>query len=162
MKSQCTEITVSETASVACYTELNLRYGRYSAVFFIHWVISTHKVHCIHIVKFLCCKGLFGRILYNIVFVILFHKAFSHYGICIFVLEHKAFAVFFFGFLNIVKVRQSYIIIGSVLILCFVNRTSYKSNLRCRYTAFQCFSNLYNLSFAHSVKQQIRSRIQKN
>ena len=163
MECQCTEAAGTKTAAVACQAVFDFPKRRHAAVFFIAWVVGTHIRKGIDIIHLLLRQRAGRRILYDITlsFIRLRHRLRID-GISIFILDCKAFSIRALALPHLFKRRQHYRIDQVIQRFAPVNGARNKSDIMNIDSCSKGISNRYDRKFSHSVRNQIRTRIEKN
>ena len=78
MECQCAEIAVPKTAAIAYQTEFYFFNGRNAAFFFIHRMISTLKIQCVHTIQLICPQWRRWRILHHSPLIIFLNQCFAN------------------------------------------------------------------------------------
>ena len=162
MKCQRTEITVTETTTVAYQRKFYFFNGRNTAFFNIHRVVISFEIQRINLIQFRCSQGRRRRILHDCPFVIFFDQSLTKDCICILILDQETFVVFVLILLYFLIFRQHDVIYCSGNILCFINRATQESQLIDGNTTVQCLCHFNDLMFTHTIQQQVSTTIQQN
>ena len=163
MESQCAEIAAAETASVADQAEFHFTDRRYSSEFFIGRMIRSHIGKAVHIIHFLLGKWFRRWILNHIKMVrIRFHQTFAGIGIRILILGVETLGIEKLVFFHCFVGFQHDCIINAVQTLHFADSSVKIGQIFDIESGIQCFCNLNDRAFPHSIGNQICSGIQKD
>ena len=124
MECQGTEITVPKTAAIAYQTEFYFFNGRNAAFFFIHRMISTLKIQCVHTIQLICPQWWRWWILHHSPLIIFLNQCFANHRVCILILDQKTFRILHFVLFDFIILRQNDIVICSGNIFCLIYRTA--------------------------------------
>ena len=163
MECQCTKTAASKTSPVADQTEFDLPDCRNSTCRLIRWMVGPHVRKCVDIIHLLLGQRFCRRVLYHIQMIrIGLNQPLSGKWICVAVLSVKAFGVQKLIFFHLFIRFQNLCIIHTVQILDLADRSIDIGNVLDIQSGIQCLCNLNDRAFAHSIRNQVCTRIQKN
>ena len=163
MECDSAEVTCTEAASVVSNRELNLGYGRNTALGNIIGVEVSGVRKSIHTVELLSLKGRHRRILHEHLVTVILDYSLTVYGICVFVLDRECLGICALVTLELVIVTYLEALkMHRIPLLRKVYRASDVAYLLNRNALVKKLGKSYENILAHTVCKNVCSRVNEN